>query len=106
MGSKQLGADGNYAWPGAELAVLGPQPAVNILFSDEIADAPDPDARREELIAEFRDEFANPYEPARRGYIDDIIEPKQTRRRPVADLGALEHRPLSAREPTNGNIPL
>jgi len=106
MGSKQLGADGNYAWPGAEIAVLGPQPAVNILFGDEIADAPDPDARREELIAEFRDEFANPYGPARRGYIDDIIEPRETRRRLVADLDALEHRPLSAREPTHGNIPL
>ena len=106
MGSKQLGADSNYAWPGAEMAVLGPEPAVDILFGDEIADAPDPDARRDELIAEFRDEFANPYGPARRGYLDDVIEPQETRRRLVADLDAIEHRPPSFPESTHGNIPL
>lgn len=106
MGSKQLGADGNYAWPGAEMAVLGPQPAVDILFGDEIDDDDDPEARREELIAQFREEFANPYGPAKRGYIDDVIEPRETRQRLVADLDALDHRPLRFPETTHGNIPL
>ncbi len=106
MGSKYLGADTNFAWPGAEMAVLGPQPAVDILFGKDIAAADDPERRREDLIAEFREEFANPYGPARRGYIDDIVEPRATRRRLVADLETHEHRPTRYPARSHGNIPL
>jgi acetyl-CoA/propionyl-CoA carboxylase carboxyl transferase subunit len=106
MGSKYLGADTNFAWPGAEMAVLGPQPAVDILFSDEIAAADDPEAERDALIAEFREEFANPYGPARRGYVDDIIEPRETRARLIADLATHEHRPAAYPDRSHGNIPL
>src|SRR6056297_464223 len=81
MSSKFLGSDVNYAWPGSEMAVLGPRGAVNILYRNEIAEADDPDAKRQALMDEFRDEFANPYGPAKRGYLDDVIEPKETRKR-------------------------
>jgi len=92
MSSKFLGSDVNYAWPGSEMAVLGPRGAVNILHRKDIAAADDPDARREELMDEFREEFANPYGPARRGYLDDVIEPKDTRKRLINDLDLLERK--------------
>lgn len=106
MGSKFLGADVNYAWPEAEMAVLGPRPAVRILYKREIAQAEDPDARREELMDEFRSHFANPYGAAKRGYIDDVIEPSETRWRLIDDLAALNHHPPRYPEKTHGNIPL
>lgn len=106
MGSKFLGADVNYAWPGAEMAVLGPRPAVRILYSSEIAQAEDPDARREELMEEFREHFANPYGAAKRGYVDDVIEPGETRWRLIDDLDALTHRPVQYPNKAHGNIPL
>ena len=106
MSSKHIRADFNFAWPTAEVAVMGPEGAVNIVFRRELADADDPDARREELIADYRERFANPYTAAERGYVDDVIEPRRTR--PVL-IDALETG-LTKREERpqrkHGNIPL
>jgi propionyl-CoA carboxylase beta chain len=106
MSSKHIRADFNFAWPTAEVAVMGPEGAVNIVFRKEIAEADDPEARRAELIAEYRERFANPYSAAERGYVDDVIEPRRTR--PVL-IDALETT-LTKREPRpqrkHGNIPL
>jgi acetyl-CoA carboxylase carboxyltransferase component len=106
MSSKHIRADLNVAWPTAEVAVMGPEGAVNIVFRQELQDAPDPDARRAELIADYKERFANPYHAAERGYVDDVIEPRRTR--PVL-VSALETA-LTKREPRpkrkHGNIPL
>jgi propionyl-CoA carboxylase beta chain len=106
MSSKHIRADFNFAWPTAEVAVMGPEGAVNIVFRRELEEANDPDARREELIADYRARFANPYVAAERGYVDDVIEPRRTR--PVL-IDALETA-LTKREPRprrkHGNIPL
>ncbi len=106
MGSKFLGADTNYAWPGAETAVLGPRGAVNILYSDEIEAADNPDERRQELMDEFREEFANPYSAAKRGYVDDVIEPKETRKRLIRDLAVLDRKRTNSPPKDHGNIQL
>ena len=106
MSSKHIRADFNVAWPTAEVAVMGPEGAVNIVFRSELAEADDPDARRDELIADYKERFANPYAAAERGYVDDVIQPRRTR--PVL-VSALETA-LSKREPApkrkHGNIPL
>jgi propionyl-CoA carboxylase beta chain len=106
MSSKHIRADFNFAWPTAEVAVMGPEGAVNIVFRRELEDAPDPDVRRAELIADYRERFANPYSAAERGYVDDVIEPRRTR--PVL-IDALETS-LTKDEPRpsrkHGNIPL
>ncbi|HWQ22763.1 MAG TPA: acyl-CoA carboxylase subunit beta [Gaiellaceae bacterium] len=106
MSSKHLRADFNFAWPTAEVAVMGPEGAVNIVFRRELEEADDPEARRAELIAEYKERFANPYTAAERGYVDDVIEPRRTR--PVL-VSALETA-LTKREPKpqrkHGNIPL
>jgi propionyl-CoA carboxylase beta chain len=106
MSSKHIRADFNFAWPTAEVAVMGPEGAVNIVFRRELADAADPEARRKELIADYRERFANPYAAAERGYVDEVIEPRRTR--PVL-IDALETS-LTKREPRprrkHGNIPL
>jgi len=106
MGSKFLDADINYAWPNSEMAVMGPRGAVNILYSDEIASADDPDARRQELVDQFREEFAHPYGPAKRGFIDDVIEPKNTRARLIRDLDMLERKRKDSPPKDHGNVPL
>ncbi|MDX6487633.1 MAG: hypothetical protein QOK13_248, partial [Gaiellaceae bacterium] len=106
MSSKHIRADFNFAWPTAEVAVMGPEGAVNIVFRRELDGADDPDARRAELIEDYKDRFANPYTAAERGYVDDVIEPRTTR--PVL-IDALETA-LTKREPRpprkHGNIPL
>ncbi len=106
MSSKHIRADFNFAWPTAEVAVMGPEGAVNIVFRKELEDADDPEARRAELIDDYRARFANPYVAAERGYVDDVIEPRRTR--PVL-IDALETA-LTKREPRpqrkHGNIPL
>jgi propionyl-CoA carboxylase beta chain len=106
MSSKHIRADFNFAWPTAEVAVMGPEGAVNIVFRGELERAEDPEARRAELIAEYKARFANPYTAAERGYVDDVIEPRRTR--PVL-IDALETA-LTKREPRprrkHGNIPL
>jgi len=106
MSSKFLGSDVNYAWPGSEMAVLGPRGAVNILYRKEIAQADDPDAKRQELMDEFREEFAHPYGPAKRGYLDDVIEPKDTRKRLIQDLDLLQRKREDSPPKDHGNIPL
>jgi propionyl-CoA carboxylase beta chain len=106
MSSKHIRADFNFAWPTAEVAVMGPEGAVNIIFRKELDAAADPEARRAELIAEYRERFANPYTAAERGYVDEVIEPRRTR--PVL-IDALETA-LTKREPRpqrkHGNVPL
>jgi acetyl-CoA/propionyl-CoA carboxylase carboxyl transferase subunit len=106
MASKHLGADVNYAWPTAELAVMGPEGAVNVLYSDELDAADDADARRADLVEEYREEFANPYTAADRGFIDDVIEPQDTRARLVDDLHMLQTKRESNPEKKHGNIPI
>jgi propionyl-CoA carboxylase beta chain len=106
MSSKHIRADFNFAWPTAEVAVMGPEGAVNIIFRKELAAADDQEARRAELIADYKERFANPWSAAERGYVDDVIEPRRTR--PVL-ISALETS-LTKREPRpkrkHGNIPL
>jgi len=106
MSSKYLGSDVNYAWPGSEMAVLGPRGAVNILYRNELQEAEDTEAKRQELMDEFREEFAHPYGPARRGYLDDVIEPKDTRKRLISDLEMLERKREDSPPKDHGNIPL
>jgi acetyl-CoA/propionyl-CoA carboxylase carboxyl transferase subunit len=106
MASKHIGADVNYAWPSAELAVMGPRGAVNILYSDELAETEDPEARREERIEEYREQFANPYTAADRGFVDDVLEPKETRPQLVSDLEMLRSKRTSNPDRKHGNIPL
>ncbi|HZR93567.1 MAG TPA: acyl-CoA carboxylase subunit beta [Gaiellaceae bacterium] len=106
MSSKHIRADFNFAWPTAEVAVMGPEGAVNIVFRRELEEAADPAARRAELIAEYRERFANPFVAAERGYVDDVIEPRRTR---AVLIGALETaRSKRERRPPrkHGNIPL
>ena len=106
MSSKHIRADFNFAWPTAEVAVMGPEGAVNIVFRKELEQADDPAAKRAELIEDYKAQFANPYTAAERGYVDDVIEPRRTR--PVL-IGALETA-LTKRETRparkHGNIPL
>jgi len=106
MSSKHIGADVNYAWPTAEIAVMGPKGAVNVLYRDELEDAEDPEELREELIDEYREEFANPYTAADRGYLDAVIEPTETRPRLISDLEMLASKREDTPEKKHGNIPL
>jgi acetyl-CoA/propionyl-CoA carboxylase carboxyl transferase subunit len=106
MSSKHIGGDVNYAWPTAEIAVMGPKGAVNVLYREELAAADDPDARRQELIDEYREEFANPYSAADRGFIDDVIEPAETRARLIDDLQMLRGKRSDQPEKKHGNIPI
>ncbi|MSO57446.1 MAG: acyl-CoA carboxylase subunit beta [Thermoleophilia bacterium] len=106
MSSKHIRSDVNVAWPTAEIAVMGPEGAVNIVFRKELAGAAEPEERRAELVADYKERFANPYSAAERGYVDDVIEPRRTRPYLVRALEA--H--LAKREPSparkHGNIPL
>jgi acetyl-CoA/propionyl-CoA carboxylase carboxyl transferase subunit len=106
MASKHIGADVNYAWPSAEIAVMGPQGAVNVLYSDELEAAEDADRRRDELIEEYREQFANPYTAADRGFVDDVLEPRETRPQLVGDLEMLRSKRTSQPDKKHGNIPL
>ncbi len=106
MASKHIGADVNYAWPTAEIAVMGPEGAVNVLYRNELAEADDPEALRDELVAEYREEFANPYTAADRGFVDDVIEPPDTRPRLIEDLAMLRSKRKSGPDRKHGNIPL
>jgi propionyl-CoA carboxylase beta chain len=106
MSSKHIRGDLNFAWPTAELAVMGPEGAVNIIFRKEIAEAKDPEKRRAELVAEYVEKFTNPYIAASRGYIDDIIEPRHTRPRLINGLEMLANKRDSNPAKKHGNIPL
>jgi acetyl-CoA carboxylase carboxyltransferase component len=106
MNSKHLRADVAFAWPTAEIAVMGPEGAVNVVFRKEIEKAEDPAARRQELIGEYQRKFANPYVAAERGFIDDVIEPAETRPRLVKSLRMLATKRESVPARKHGNIPL
>jgi acetyl-CoA carboxylase carboxyltransferase component len=106
MSSKHIRGDYNVAWPGAELAVMGPEGAVNIVFRKELDKAEDPVKRKAELVAEYREKFANPYIAAERGYLDDVIEPKETRPRLINALEMLSNKRDANPAKKHGNIPL
>jgi propionyl-CoA carboxylase beta chain len=106
MNSKHIGADLNYAWPTAEIAVLGPRGAAEVIFRREIQSSPDPGATLAEKEAEYRAAFVNPFLAAKRGYIDDVIFPRDTRGRLIRSLQFLEGKQASKPDRKHGNIPL
>ena len=106
MNSKHVRGDMNFAWPTAEIAVMGPEGAVNIIFRKEIQEAEDPEATRARLVQEYREKFANPYVAAQRGYIDDVIEPRETRPKLISALEMLANKRDSNPPKKHGNIPL
>jgi acetyl-CoA carboxylase carboxyltransferase component len=106
MNSKSIGADLAFAWPSAELAVMGPQGAVEIVYRRELQQAADPVARRAELVQEYTDKYATPYAAAERGYIDDVIEPSETRRKVAAGLAMLRTKREELPRRKHGNMPL
>jgi propionyl-CoA carboxylase beta chain len=106
MNSKHIRGDVNLAWPQAEIAVMGPKGAVEVLFRKEIAEADDPQAATDQRIAEYREKFAHPFEAAARGYVDDVIDPRDTRPRLVSALDMLRDKRDENPPRKHGNIPL
>jgi propionyl-CoA carboxylase beta chain len=106
MSSKHIRSDLNFAWPTAEIAVMGPEGAVNILFRKELAEAADPEARRKELVEDYTRRFANPFVAASRGFIDEVIAPRQTRRKLISGLRSLANKRDQNPPRKHGNIPL
>ncbi len=106
MSSKHIRTDFNYAWPTAEIAVMGPEGAVNILYRREIDNAADPSRVRAEKVDEFREKFANPYIAASRGFLDEVIHPRETRRKLITALRNLENKRDKNPPKKHGNIPL
>ena len=106
MSSKHIRADFNFAWPTAEVAVMGPEGAVNIVFRRELDAADDPETRRAELIADYKERFANPYTAAERGYVDDVIEPRRTRPVLIDALETTLTKRVEGPRRKHGNIPL
>ncbi len=106
MGSKHIRTDVNLAWPSAEIAVMGPEGAVNVVYRRELAAAADADAARTQKVEEYRERFANPFIAAEQGYIDDVIEPHETRPRVIRALEMLENKVDSMPRKKHGNIPL
>ena len=106
MSSKYLGTDVTYAWPSAEIAVMGPEGATNILYRKQIEDASDKEAERKRLTDEFRKKFLNPYAAAQAGYIDEVIEPCETRVKVIAALSALREKQTTTPNRKHGNFPV
>jgi propionyl-CoA carboxylase beta chain len=106
MNSKSIGADLAFAWPSAEIAVMGPAPAVNLIFRKDIESAGDPEARRQELVDEYTERLANPYAAAERGFVDDVIDPRETRRVLVRSLQMLRTKREQLPQRKHGNSPL
>jgi propionyl-CoA carboxylase beta chain len=106
MASKHMLADFNFAWPTSEVAVMGPEGAVNIIYRRDIAGSPTPDERRQKLMDDYKARFANPYSAAERGYIDDVIEPHQTRPKLIKALRMLQSKRVPQPKRKHGNIPL
>jgi propionyl-CoA carboxylase beta chain len=106
MNSKHMLADFNFAWPTSEVAVMGPEGAVNIIHRRDIVGSPTPEARREKLISDYKARFANPYSAAERGYIDDVIVPHQTRPKLIRALETLQTKRVEPPKRKHGNIPL
>ncbi len=106
MSSKLMGADISFAWPSAEIAVMGPEGAANILYKKQIEAAADPAAERERIVEDYRKKFLNPYTAAADGFVDDVIEPRETRLRLIAALAALREKTAAAPARKHGNMPL
>ena len=106
MASKHIRADVNFAYPTAEIAVMGPDGAVNIVFRNELQKSKDPEAERARLVAEYREKFANPYKAAELGYIDEVIRPEQTRPKLIRALEMLKNKRQENPPKKHGNIPL
>ena len=106
MSSKHVRGDINYAWPTAEIAVMGVDGAVNIIFKDQIESSADPEATRKQLVADYQEKFANPFVAAARGFIDDVIEPRQTRPKLISALQMLRNKRDTNPPKKHGNIPL
>jgi acetyl-CoA carboxylase carboxyltransferase component len=106
MGSKHLRADINFAWPTAEIAVMGPDAAVNVIHRRRLAESENSEAERAKLIDEYRETFATPYQAAERGYIDDVIDPAETRPRLIRALDMLQNKRDTLPPKKHGNIPL
>ena len=106
LNSKSIGADLVFAWPNAEIAVMGPEGAANILFSKEIAQSDDPERTRSEKINEYKERFANPYIAAGLGIVDDVIDPRETRVKLIQALNMLEHKTEERPRKKHGNMPL
>jgi propionyl-CoA carboxylase beta chain len=106
MNSKHIGADMNYAWPSAEIAVMGAKGAAEIIFKREIAADSDPEAKLQEKVDEYTEKFANPYRAARRGYVDEVIFPNETRKKLIRAFGMLENKVTTLPKKKHGNIPL
>jgi propionyl-CoA carboxylase beta chain len=106
MGSKHLGADVNYAWPGAAIAVMDGPGAVNIISRREVAAADDPDAARAELISDYKERYEHPFIAAARGYVDDVIDPRETRKRIARALKMLRGKAQTLPAKKHGNLPL
>ena len=106
MDSKSVGSDISFAWPTAELAVMGPQGAVEVVYRRELQAAADPIARRAELVDEYTERYANPYIAAERGYVDDVIDPADTRIKLIAGLDMLRTKREELPKRKHGNVPL
>ncbi|CAN0305780.1 unnamed protein product, partial [Phaeothamnion confervicola] len=106
MCSSHIRSDFNFSWPTGEVAVMGPQGAINIIFRQELDKASDPEARRQELVQDYSDRFASPYVAASRGYIQDIIQPAKTRQTLIEALETLEGKRVTRPQRKHGNIPL
>ena len=106
MDSKSVGSDLSLAWPSAELAVMGPQGAVEVVFRRELQSAADPEARRAELVEEYMEKFANPYVAAERGYVDDVIDPAETRIKLIVGMEMLVSKHEEIPQRKHGNVPL
>jgi len=106
MGSKHSGGDVNYAWPTAEIAVMGPRGAINVIFRKELVEASDKKKKRTELVSEYRQKFANPYVAAQKGYVDEVIEPRVTRPKLVSALEMLVTKRESRPSRKHANMPL
>ena len=106
MNSKHIGADMNYAWPMAEIAVMGAKGAAEIIFKKEIAAASDKETKLQEKVDEYTSKFANPYRAAGRGYIDEVVKPDDTRKKLIRAFKMLENKVDSLPKKKHGNIPL
>ena len=106
MGSKHLRSDVNLVWPSAEIAVMGAEGAVNIIYREDLTNSDNPDQMRQELIADYQEKFTNPYVAANRGFVDDVIDPAETRLRIVRALAMLQNKRDSLPAKKHGNIPL
>ena len=106
MNSKNLGGDFNFAWPTAEIAVMGPEGAVSILYRKDLIESEDPGKLKKELAKRYREEIANPYIADEKGYIDEVIDPAETRKKLIYAFEALENKHVSRPSRKHGNIPL